>query len=134
MFSTSRYGGDFPGVVSEAADPFRIPEMMEVDGSESISDDPLPISSGIVIVGRMKGLMKIADQMEYEFRRDQPFFGIGGELLDLSNDAGPPARSRRLYPWVEAGARSKFDLCFCARANDAGSGRDSIVRETSRPG
>jgi hypothetical protein len=45
------------------AGPIGIPEMMEVAGSESISDDAFSISTGIVIVGSMKGLMEVADQM-----------------------------------------------------------------------
>jgi hypothetical protein len=70
--------------------------MMEVAGSESISDDAFSISTGIVIVGRMEGLMVVADQMQDEFQHDDPFLGIGAgvgefghELLDLIDHSGP---------------------------------------------
>jgi hypothetical protein len=51
--------------------------MMEVAGAEPLGDDALSISTGIVIVGGMKGLMEVADKIEDEFQGDQPFFGIG---------------------------------------------------------
>jgi hypothetical protein len=67
---------------------------MQVTGPESVRDDPLSISTGIVIVGGMKGLMEVAYQMEDELQGYQSFFGIsarvgklGGKLPDLINDA-----------------------------------------------
>jgi len=86
--------GDLARITTETGDPFGIPEMMEVAGSESISDDAFSISTGIVIVGSMKGLMEIADQIQDEFQCDESFFGIGagggefgGELADLIDHA-----------------------------------------------
>ncbi len=70
--------------------------MMEVVGPESSSDHAFPISTGVVIVGSMEGLVEVADQMQHEFQGDQPFFGIGagvrefaGKLLDLVDHGGP---------------------------------------------
>jgi hypothetical protein len=63
----AKRGGNLSGFVPETADPFGVPEMMQIAGPESIRGDPLSISTGIVIVGGMKGLMEIADQMENEF-------------------------------------------------------------------
>jgi hypothetical protein len=70
--------------------------MMQIAGSESISDDAFSVSASVVIVSGMKGLMEVADQMEDEFQRDQPFFRIsvgvgklGHELLDLIDHASP---------------------------------------------
>jgi hypothetical protein len=68
---------------------------MKVAGPEPWRDDTLPISASIVIVGGMKRLMEVADEMEDEFQGDQPFFWIGAgvgkfgrKLLDLIDDAG----------------------------------------------
>jgi hypothetical protein len=67
---------------------------MKVAGSECISDDAFSISTGIMIVGRMKRLMEVTDQMKDEFQGDQSFLGIGagvrklaGEFLDLIDHA-----------------------------------------------
>lgn len=51
--------------------------MVQVARPESCRNDAFPISAGIVIVGSMKGMMEVADQIEDEFQSDQPFFGIG---------------------------------------------------------
>jgi hypothetical protein len=55
----------------------------------------------------MEGLMEIADKMQDEFQRDEPFVGIGagvgklgGELLDLVDDA---SRARPFDATVLAG-------------------------------
>jgi len=69
-------GGDLSGVVPEAADPFGVPEMMQIAGPEPIYGDPLSSSTSIVIIGGVEGLMEVADQMEDEFQPDQSFFGI----------------------------------------------------------
>ena len=48
-----------------------------------------------MIVGSMEGLAEVANEMQHEFQRDQPFFRIGagvgkfsGKLHDLIDDAG----------------------------------------------
>jgi len=86
--------GNLSGISPEALDPLGIPEMMEAAGAESISDDAFSISTGIVIVGGMKRLMEVADQMQDDFQCDESFFGIGagvgefgGELTDLIDHA-----------------------------------------------
>jgi hypothetical protein len=43
--------------------------MVRAGGSESIRDDAFPIATGIAIIGRVK----IADQIQPELERDQPF-------------------------------------------------------------
>jgi hypothetical protein len=48
-YAAVKRGGDLPGGIPEAADPFRIPEVMEVAGAEAIRDDAFPIYAGIVI-------------------------------------------------------------------------------------
>ena len=92
---------------------------MQVAGLESIRRDVLPIFAGIMIVGRMEGLMQVADQMEDEFQRDEPFFGIsfrigkfGCELLDLIDNAS---------------------LCRAIRCDHAGQQRASHLRFPSAP-
>ena len=69
--------------------------MMKAAGAESLGSDAFPISTGIMIVGGMKRLVKVAYQMQDEFERDQPFLGIGfgvgklgQELLNLVYYAG----------------------------------------------
>jgi hypothetical protein len=86
--------GDLTRIGAESLYKFHVPEMMKVAGLEPLCDDPLPISARVMIVGRMKGLMEVADQVQDELQRDNPFLeissGIGEfcrELLDLIDDA-----------------------------------------------
>jgi hypothetical protein len=83
----------------------RIPKVVEIAGSESISDDAFSISTGIVIVGGMERLVQVAHQVQHEFPRDEPFFWIGAgvgkfgrELLGLIDDAS--------LPWAIRGDRA----------------------------
>jgi hypothetical protein len=69
----------------------RRPEWLE---PTTAAADTFSISTSIVIVGRMKGLMEVADQMQDEFQRGQPFLRVGlrigefgGELADLIDHA-----------------------------------------------
>jgi hypothetical protein len=88
-------GGDQSGIGADPGDQFGVPEMMKATGAESLGSDAFPISTGIKIVGGMKRLVKVTNQMQDEFERDQPFLGIGfgvgklgQELLNLVYYAG----------------------------------------------
>jgi hypothetical protein len=65
---------------------------------ESTHDDAHPIATGIVIIGRVKWLLKIANQMQHELERDRPFARMVARVgkLDVECHAGlllslPPA-------------------------------------------
>jgi hypothetical protein len=52
---------------------------------ESTCDDAHTIATGIVIIGRVKRLLKIADQMQHELERDRPFARmVGGSASSTS--------------------------------------------------
>jgi hypothetical protein len=61
------------GLTRNAPDPLDelgIPQVMQVVAGEPVSRDLLPIAPGIVIVGSVKGLMHIAEEMQEELQRD----------------------------------------------------------------
>ena|SRR5712691_4601037 len=69
---------------------FHIPEVVQVAGLKAVRNDAFSISTGVVIVGSMKGLMEVAGRMQDEFQCDESFFGVGefgGELADFIDDA-----------------------------------------------
>jgi hypothetical protein len=51
---------------TQSRDPFGVPEVMQIVEPESTRDDVLSIATSIAIVGRVKRLLKIADQMQPE--------------------------------------------------------------------
>jgi hypothetical protein len=57
---------------TQSGKPFGVPEVMQIAEPESTRDDAHPIATGIVIIGRVKRLLKIADQIKPERERDQP--------------------------------------------------------------
>jgi len=74
---------------TKSGDPFGVAEMVQPGGSESIRDDAFPIATSIAIVGRVKRLLKIADQMQPELERDRPFAGMVARVGKLDVDAVP---------------------------------------------
>ena len=58
---------------TKSGDPFGAPEMVQAGGSESIRNDAFLIATSSASVGRVKRLLKIADQMQPELERDQSF-------------------------------------------------------------
>jgi hypothetical protein len=56
---------------------------------KSTRDDAHAISTGIAIIGRVKRLLKIADQMQPELERDHPFARIVTLVGKLDIDAVP---------------------------------------------
>ena len=48
--------------------------MVQLAGTEAACPRLPPVPARIVIVGRMKGLVDIPDEMKDEFQRDKPLF------------------------------------------------------------
>jgi hypothetical protein len=56
---------------------------MQIAEPESTRDDAHPIATGIVIIGRVKRLLKIADQIKPERERDQPLAMMVARVVDV---------------------------------------------------
>ena len=91
---------------TKSCDPFGVPEMVQAGGSESIRDDAFRLPPASRSSGRVKRLLKIADQMKPGLERDQPFarmidaVPIGFALFAAPSRSGPnpdtdPPRSSR---------------------------------------
>jgi hypothetical protein len=61
---------------TQSRDPFGVPEVVQIAEPESTRDYAHPIATGIVIMGQVRRLPRIADQMQSEFERDQPFASV----------------------------------------------------------
>jgi hypothetical protein len=56
-----------PGrIAPEPLDKLGIPQMVQVVAGEPVSSHQLPIAAGIVIVGSMKGLVHVPDEMKQD--------------------------------------------------------------------
>jgi hypothetical protein len=64
-------------------------------------DDAHPIATSIATVGRMKRLLKIADEMQPELERDQPFARMVARVGKLDADAVPLG-----FALIDAASRS----------------------------
>ena len=75
---------------NQSRDPFGVSEVVQIAEPESTRDDAHPIATGIVIIGRVKRLLKIADQMQNELERDRPFARMVARVgkLDVECHAG----------------------------------------------
>ena len=97
--------GRHPGrIAPEPLDELGIPQMVQVGAGEPVSSHLLTIAAGIVIVGSVKGLMHVADDMEKELQRDKSLLGsgrragkLGRELVDLVDNARVRGTSRCRY-------------------------------------
>ena len=54
---------------TKSGDPFGVAKMTEISESEYRHEDAFPIATSIAIVGRVKRLLEIADQMQHEVSR-----------------------------------------------------------------
>jgi hypothetical protein len=68
-------------IAPEALGELNIPKMVQVARSETIRLHVLPIAAGVVIVGGVKGLVHVSDEMQDEFQGKKPLGGGGSPIL-----------------------------------------------------